>query len=137
MNRRIKHVHFVGAGGIGMCGLAELLHNQGYRVTGSDLRGGPTVERLRSLGIPVAIGHASGHVGDADVVVYSSAVRASNPELLEAREPQDPGDPPRRDARRADAPEGRHRGRRQPRQDDHHLAHRAPCSSARASIRPR
>ena len=84
MNRRIKHVHFVGAGGIGMCGLAELLHNQGYRVTGSDLRAGPTVERLRSLGIPVAIGHASGHVGDADVVVYSSAVRASNPELLEA-----------------------------------------------------
>lgn len=84
MNRRIKHVHFVGAGGIGMCGLAELLHNQGYRVTGSDLRSGPTVERLRSLGIPVSIGHAPAHVGEADVVVYSSAVRASNPELLEA-----------------------------------------------------
>jgi UDP-N-acetylmuramate--alanine ligase len=84
MNRRIKHVHFVGVGGIGMCGLAELLHNQGYRVSGSDLRSGPTVERLRWLGIPIAIGHASGHVGDADVVVYSSAVRASNPELLEA-----------------------------------------------------
>ena len=84
MNRRIKHVHFVGAGGIGMCGLAELLHNQGYRVTGSDLRGGPTVERLRSLGIPVSIGHARDHVGEADVVVFSSAVRANNPELLEA-----------------------------------------------------
>jgi UDP-N-acetylmuramate--alanine ligase len=84
MNRRIKRVHFVGVGGIGMCGLAELLHNQGYRVTGSDLRSGPTVDRLRTLGIPVAIGHASGHVGDADVVVYSSAVRPSNPELLEA-----------------------------------------------------
>ena len=84
MNRRIKHVHFVGVGGIGMCGLAELLHNQGYRVTGSDLRSGPTVERLRSLGIPVSIGHARGHVGEADVVVYSSAVRANNPELLEA-----------------------------------------------------
>jgi len=84
MNRRIKHVHFVGAGGIGMCGLAELLHNQGYRVTGSDLRLGPTVERLRSLGIPISIGHAPGHVGEADVVVYSSAVRANNPELLEA-----------------------------------------------------
>jgi UDP-N-acetylmuramate--alanine ligase len=84
MNRRIKHVHFVGAGGIGMCGLAELLHNQGYRVTGSDLRGGATVERLRSLGIPISIGHARGHVGEADVVVFSSAVRANNPELLEA-----------------------------------------------------
>ena len=84
MNRRIKHIHFVGAGGIGMCGLAELLHNQGYRVTGSDLRGGPTVERLRSLGIPVSIGHARDHVGEADVVVFSSAVRANNPELLEA-----------------------------------------------------
>jgi UDP-N-acetylmuramate--alanine ligase len=84
MNRRIQHVHFVGAGGIGMCGLAELLHNQGYRVTGSDLREGPTVERLRSLGIPVSIGHAREHVGEADVVVYSSAVRANNPELLEA-----------------------------------------------------
>ncbi len=84
MNRRIKHIHFVGAGGIGMCGLAELLHNQGYRVTGSDLRGGATVERLRSLGIAVAIGHARDHVGEADVVVFSSAVRANNPELLEA-----------------------------------------------------
>ncbi len=84
MNRRIKHIHFVGAGGIGMCGLAELLHNQGYRVTGSDLRGGATVERLRSLGIPVSIGHARAHVGEADVVVFSSAVRANNPELLEA-----------------------------------------------------
>jgi UDP-N-acetylmuramate--alanine ligase len=84
VNRRIKRIHFVGAGGIGMCGLAELLHNQGYRVTGSDLRAGPTVERLRSLGIPVAIGHGADHVGDADVVVFSSAVRASNPELLAA-----------------------------------------------------
>jgi UDP-N-acetylmuramate--alanine ligase len=84
VNRRIRHIHFVGAGGIGMCGLAELLHNQGYRVTGSDLRGGATVERLRSLGIPVAIGHAPEHVGEADVVVFSSAVRASNPELLAA-----------------------------------------------------
>ena len=50
MYRRIKHIHFVGAGGIGMCGLAELLRDQGYRVSGSDLRAGPTVERLRSLG---------------------------------------------------------------------------------------
>ena len=86
MFRRIKHIHFVGAGGIGMCGLAELLRDQGYRVSGSDLRAGPTVERLRSLGIEVAIGHEAGNVGDADVVVYSSAVRPSNPELRTAEE---------------------------------------------------
>jgi UDP-N-acetylmuramate--alanine ligase len=84
MERRIKRVHFVGVGGIGMCGLAELLSGQGYQVSGSDLREGPTIARLRSLSIPVAIGHSAAQVGDADVVVYSSAVRRSNPELLEA-----------------------------------------------------
>jgi UDP-N-acetylmuramate--alanine ligase len=84
MRRRIQHVHFVGIGGIGMCGLAELLHNQGYRVSGTDLREGPTVARLRSLGVEVAIGHDAAHLGDADVVVHSSAVRATNPELEEA-----------------------------------------------------
>jgi UDP-N-acetylmuramate--alanine ligase len=84
MFRRIQRVHFVGIGGIGMCGIAELLAGQGYRVTGTDLREGPTVARLRGLGVEVAIGHAGEHVGDADVVVYSSAVRPTNPELLEA-----------------------------------------------------
>jgi UDP-N-acetylmuramate--alanine ligase len=84
MFRRIKHVHFVGAGGIGMCGLAELLHDQGYRVSGSDLRVGPTVERLRSLGMEISVGHDAANVGAADVVVYSSAVRATNPEILAA-----------------------------------------------------
>ncbi len=82
--RGIRHVHFVGIGGIGMCGLAELLHNQGYAVSGSDLREGATVERLRSLGIAVSIGHEASQVGPADVVVYSSAVGRANPELLEA-----------------------------------------------------
>jgi UDP-N-acetylmuramate--alanine ligase len=84
MFRRIQRVHFVGIGGIGMCGIAELLAGQGYRVSGSDLREGATVARLRALGVPVAIGHAPEQVGDADVVVYSSAVRPNNPELLEA-----------------------------------------------------
>jgi UDP-N-acetylmuramate--alanine ligase len=74
----------VGIGGIGMCGIAELLRDQGYRVTGSDLREGPTVARLRELGVPVAIGHAAANVGDADVVVFSSAVRPGNPELADA-----------------------------------------------------
>jgi UDP-N-acetylmuramate--alanine ligase len=86
MHRRIKRIHFVGAGGIGMCGLAELLRDQGYRVSGSDLRSGPTVERLRSLGIEIAIGHDAENVGAADVVVYSSAVRPTNPELLAAEQ---------------------------------------------------
>jgi UDP-N-acetylmuramate--alanine ligase len=84
VDRRIQQIHFVGIGGIGMCGLAELLHNQGYRVTGSDLKTGPTVDRLRELGVRVSIGHAAENVGDAHVVVYSSAVRANNPELREA-----------------------------------------------------
>ena len=84
MRRRIQHVHFVGIGGIGMCGLAELLHNQGYRVSGSDLLVAATVERLRSLGIDVQVGHDAAQLGDADVVVYSSAVRPTNPELVEA-----------------------------------------------------
>jgi UDP-N-acetylmuramate--alanine ligase len=84
MRRRIQHVHFVGVGGIGMCGLAELLHNQGYRVSGSDLREGPSFQRLRRLGIQVEQGHDASRLGDVDVVVYSSAVRATNPELVEA-----------------------------------------------------
>ena len=84
MFRRIKSVHFVGAGGIGMCGLAELLHDQGYRVTGSDLRAGPTVERLRTLGMDITLGHDATNVGSADVVVFSSAIRANNPELRAA-----------------------------------------------------
>ena len=84
MFRRIRTVHFVGIGGIGMCGLAELLHNQNVRVTGSDLRAGSTVERLRSLGVPVRLGHEAEHVGGADVLVYSSAVQPGNPELVEA-----------------------------------------------------
>jgi UDP-N-acetylmuramate--alanine ligase len=84
MFRRIQRVHFVGIGGIGMCGIAELLHHQGYRVSGSDLKEGPTVARLRALGVPVTAGHDAANVGDADVVVYSSAVRPGNPELAEA-----------------------------------------------------
>ena len=87
MFRRIKRIHFVGVGGIGMCGLAELLNDQGYRVSGSDVKAGATVERLQSLGIPVAIGHDAENVGVADVVVYSSAIRANNPELLAAEIP--------------------------------------------------
>ena len=88
--RGIEQVHFVGIGGIGMCGLAELLHNQGYRVTGSDLKAGATVARLRSLGIQVTEGHDSRNVEGADVVVVSSAIPGGNTEVGEARDQRIP-----------------------------------------------
>jgi len=78
-------VHFIGIGGIGMCGLAELLKNMGGRVTGSDLVENPQTQRLRSLGIDIKIGHHPENVRNAEVVVYSSAVRTDNPEFREAR----------------------------------------------------
>ena len=83
---RTKRVHFVGVGGIGMSGIAELLANLGYAVSGSDARRSDVTSRLESAcGVRVQIGHDAAHVGDADVVVYSSAVRPDNPELVEAR----------------------------------------------------
>ena len=84
MKGRVERVHFVGIGGIGMSGLAEILVASGYRVSGSDLSDGPSCERLRGLGVRIEIGHDAGHVRDADVVVYSSAIRATNPELQAA-----------------------------------------------------
>ena len=78
-------IHFVGIGGIGMSGIAEVLLNLGYRVTGSDLKASDITERLKGLGGRVAIGHAAEHIGAADVVVVSSAVRPTNPEVVEAR----------------------------------------------------
>ncbi|MBW2279393.1 MAG: UDP-N-acetylmuramate--L-alanine ligase [Deltaproteobacteria bacterium] len=84
MKRHVDRVHFVGVGGIGMSGLAEILVASGYSVSGSDLSDSPICERLRGLGVRVEIGHAAEHVRDADVVVYSSAIRATNPELQAA-----------------------------------------------------
>jgi len=83
---RVRRVHFVGIGGVGMSGLAEILSSVGLTVTGSDLREGEETLRLRALGIPVfAAGHRAEHVTGADVVVYSSAVMEDNPELVAAR----------------------------------------------------
>ena len=82
---KTRHVHFIGVGGIGMSGIAELLANLGYVVSGSDVRRSPVTDRLETLGIRIQIGHAPEHVGDADVVVVSSAVRPGNPEVVEAR----------------------------------------------------
>ena len=81
---KTRRVHFVGIGGIGMSGIAELLANLGYVVSGSDEKRSPVTDRLATLGVQVAIGHAAEHVGGADVVVVSSAVNARNPEVVEA-----------------------------------------------------
>ncbi|HEY6578120.1 MAG TPA: UDP-N-acetylmuramate--L-alanine ligase [Rhizomicrobium sp.] len=78
-------IHFIGIGGIGMSGIAEIMHNLGYRVQGSDAVENANVRRLRALGIAVASGHDAGNIGDAVVVVYSSAVRAGNVEFEAAR----------------------------------------------------
>ena len=78
-------VHFVGIGGIGMSGIAEILHNLGYSVQGSDLAESANVKRLRGLGIPCEIGHRAENLGEARVVVVSSAVKPDNPEVLAAR----------------------------------------------------
>ncbi|MBC6415872.1 MAG: UDP-N-acetylmuramate--L-alanine ligase [Bdellovibrionales bacterium] len=81
-----KNIHFIGIGGIGMCGLAELLYNSGCRVTGSDLQEGLEVFRLKKLGIPVFIGHHSSHIdSQTDIVVFSSAIKKDNVELQEAQ----------------------------------------------------
>ncbi len=78
-------VHFIGIGGIGMCGLAELLHNLGAQVTGSDASENAQTSRLRGMGITVHCGHAESNLGDCEVVVYSSAVKETNLEYFEAR----------------------------------------------------
>ena len=82
---RTRHIHFVGIGGIGMSGIAELLANLGYQVSGSDAKLSAVTARLASLGVEVREGHAAQHVGQADVVVVSSAIRPLNPEVIEAR----------------------------------------------------
>ena len=87
---RTRHVHFVGIGGIGMSGIAELLANLGFEVSGSDAKRSAVTERLGTLGIRVDLGHDAAHVGDADVVVISSAVRPTNPEVVEAARRQVP-----------------------------------------------
>ena len=86
MKHAIRHIHFVGIGGSGMCGIAEVLHNLGYQISGSDLSDSSVLQHLRSLGIDTFVGHASQHVDGADAVVTSTAVQADNPEVLAARE---------------------------------------------------
>jgi UDP-N-acetylmuramate--alanine ligase len=85
MKHAVKQIHFVGVGGAGMSGIAEILHNLGYRVTGSDQSAGATTDRLAALGVKVAIGHDAAHIAGADAVVTSSAVKGDNPEVIAAR----------------------------------------------------
>jgi len=83
--RRIRHIHFVGIGGAGMSGIAEVLKNQGYDISGSDLKEGVVTNRLKAMGIEVQIGHREENSAKADVVVVSSAVASDNPEVASAR----------------------------------------------------
>ena len=82
--RRVEQIHFVGIGGAGMCGIAEVLHNEGYQVTGSDLTENRAVEHLRALGLEIFIGHDASNIAGANVVVRSTAVNADNPEIIAA-----------------------------------------------------
>lgn len=86
MPQAIGLVHFIGIGGIGMSGIAEVLHNLGHKVQGSDQSDSANVQRLRDKGIPVFVGHQAENLGDAEVVVVSTAIKKNNPELIAARE---------------------------------------------------
>ena len=86
MKHAIRHIHFVGIGGSGMSGIAEILFNLGYEISGSDLSDSSVLQRLSSMGIQTYVGHAASHVEKADAVVTSTAVKASNPEVVKARE---------------------------------------------------
>src|SRR5690606_15944374 len=86
MPQAIGVVHFIGIGGIGMSGIAEVLHNLGYKVQGSDQADSANTQRLRAKGIECFVGHRAENLGGAEVVVVSTAIRKSNPELAAARE---------------------------------------------------
>jgi UDP-N-acetylmuramate--alanine ligase len=86
MKHAIKHIHFVGVGGSGMSGIAEVLNNLGYTISGSDLADNATTQRLASLGIKIHLGHSAANVAGADAVVTSTAVKQDNPEVVRARE---------------------------------------------------
>jgi len=132
--RKVRHLHFVGIGGAGMSGIAEVLHTLGFVVSGSDMNESPAVRHLRGLGIEVFIGHATENLAGADVLVVSTAIAADNPELVAAHERRMPvvrraemlaphaSSASRRDAGRDHALSDWARGGWHPRQDYHHLA---------------
>ena len=87
---KVKKLHFVGIGGSGMCPIAEILHNKGYSITGSDANESENLNRVRKCGIPVTLGHDAKNIGDADALVYTAAVKQDNPELMAARDKKIP-----------------------------------------------
>ncbi len=82
----IKRIHFIGIGGSGMCPLAEILMSEGYEISGSDMNEGETLDKMKGYGIPVYMGHAAENISGAELVVYSAAVKESNPERVAAKE---------------------------------------------------
>ena len=86
MFRHVKKLHFVGIGGIGMSGIAELLINQGFKITGSDINDSKVIQNLKDKGADIFKGHHKNNITDAEVLVYSSAVNEDNPEIIAAHE---------------------------------------------------
>ncbi|MDQ5921752.1 MAG: UDP-N-acetylmuramate--alanine ligase [Pseudomonadota bacterium] len=86
MKHKVRHIHFIGIGGVGMSGIAEVLYNLGYKVSGSDAVGNYNTERLAEIGVKIFIGQSALNLDDSDVVVTSSAIKEDNPELIAARE---------------------------------------------------
>ena len=127
-------IHFVGIGGIGMSGIAEVMHNLNYRVQGSDIAENASVQWLRDKGISVVLGHDASNVDDAAVVVVSSAVKPDNPEIVAARERLVPVVRRAEMLARAHEAEVVDRSRRHPRQDDHDIPRRGASRCSR--LRP-
>ena len=137
MKHKVRRIHFVGIGGSGMSGIAEVLLNLGYQVSGSDLAENAATRRLRALGAKIAVEPRRGSTSQgADAVVVSTAVQADNPEVMAARAQAHPGRAARADARRADAPQAGHRDRRHARQDHHHQPGRERARRRRPRSRP-
>ena len=83
--KQVKRIHFIGIGGSGMCPLAEILHNEGYALSGSDNNESDTLARIRALGIPVTMGQKAENIAGAEMVVYTAALLKDNPELVAAK----------------------------------------------------
>ena len=81
----VKKIHFIGIGGSGMCPLAEILHSKGYILTGSDNNETDTLKRIRNLGIEVMMGQCAENIKDAEMIIYTAAIMADNPELIAAK----------------------------------------------------
>ena len=136
MPQTIGLVHFIGIGGIGMSGIAEVLHNLGYRVQGSDQADSANVQRLRDKGIECFVGHTAENLGDAEVVVVSTADQEVQSGTEGGARKAAADRAARRNAGRADALPPGDRDRRNPRQDHHDVAGRRRCSTPAASTRP-